>query len=237
MSVLGNILADYHGTEQADARTTLASVTQAIKRALVSRERSKRSIGELLNAVVASDILIAASATIDSMERDWSDDARGTALSKYIKAVGISRADASVWRKYADGEQAREQAGISKPAADSAYRDIVAGTSIDTIADMLKATFGSDAEVADGEELPAMTRKNVGAAAQAAGIGTDNAGNNTNNASDVAESELQTTPAQQRTQAVNTIVELHADGVTLTLTEIHKLETLIKEIVTLKKVA
>ena len=82
-----------------------------------------------------------------------------------------------------------------------------------------------------------MTRKNVGAAAQAAGIGTDNAGNNTNNASDVAESELQTTPAQQRTQAVNTIVELHADGVTLTLTEIHKLETLIKEIVTLKKVA
>ena len=235
MSVLENIGKDYHSVPQDEASATLATVTQAIKRAIASGERTKRTIGQLLNAVVASDILIAAGNEAGK-DRSWSADARTTALSDYIKSVNTSKDDASAWRKYADGEQARENVGISKPAAVSAYRDIAAGTSVDDIAAMLKDTFVSPT-LADGEKAPAMSRKTVAAGAASAGIGTPDAGNDTGGNAPVADSELQTTPAQERTAAVNTIKALHADGVMLSLTEVKILQAVIKEVTTLKAVA
>ena len=232
MSVLTNIATDYHGESQTVASKALATVTAAIKRAIASGERSKRTIGELLNAVVASDILIAAEAEIDGDGRNWSDDNRATALSAYISKCGISKDDASAWRKYADGEAGRELAGISKPAAVSAYRDIAAGTPVADIAAMLKDAF-------TGDDAPAMTRKAVAEAADDAGIGTPAAAGSDSDGGDapVADSELQTTPAQARTALVNQLLEMHADGVRLTLTECKSLEAMIADVRALKAVA
>ena len=170
MSVLDTIGMDYHSVPQSEASTVLAKVTDAIARAMASGLKAKRTVGDLLNAVALSGLAVAAAS--EGSDRSWKADARETALSNYIVSVGIGKADASAWRHYANGETARELAGMPTPLAVSAYRYVETDTPVSAIADMLKAEF-VDIIVTDGEKAPSATRDNIGKAAHTAGIGTD----------------------------------------------------------------
>ena len=172
VSVLETIGMDYHSIPQSEASTMLAKVTKAIANAISTGLRTKRTIGDLLNKVAASGLATAAAA--EGNDRSWASDDRETALSNYIQSVGILKDEASAWRHYANGETARELAGMPKPLAVSGYRYIETDTSVEAIADMLKAEF---VNIADGETAPKPTRDNVGKAAHTAGIGTDAAAN------------------------------------------------------------
>ena len=164
---------DYHSIPQSEASTMLAKVTKAIAQAISTGLRTKRTIGDLLNKVAASGLATAAAA--EGNDRSWKADDRETALSNYIQSVGILKDEASAWRHYANGETARELAGMPKPLAVSGYRYIETDTSISDMTDMLKAEFVTPRE--DGSKAPTPTRDNVGKAAHTAGIGTDAAAN------------------------------------------------------------
>ena len=223
-SVLETIASDYrdYGTEAASEK--LAKVVDSIKRAVVGVDRYKRTVGDLLNATDASGL-----ASEAQEDHDHSVSGRETAISAVYKAAGIKAEEAAAWRKYARVEEARELAGIKKAFAVSGGRDIAADASVEDIAAMLKAAFVNPS-LEDGEKAPMPTRKTIGDAAAAAGIGTDAAGTTPPKKEKVADSELQSTPAQERTAAVNTIVRLHAEGVELSKTEVKKLERILMEL-------
>jgi len=223
MSVLDTIGMDYHSIPQTEASDMLAKVTDAIARAMASGLKAKRTVGDLLNKVAASGLAVAAAAP-QGNERSWKADARETALSNYIVSVGIGKADASAWRHYANGETARETAGIDTPLAVSAYRYIETDTPVAAIADMLKAEFV-------GSDTPKATRDNIGKAAHVAGIGTDAAadiGNKKKKEVPASETEAPTTDAALVRALVSELRTIVDGGYTLPKAIVRHLETTLK---------
>jgi len=114
-AAIDQTLSSYRDVPQDEASKDLARLTTAIKRAANSRDKAEYTIGSTLNVIDSSGIAVAAAHSIDSKERDFSEDGRETAVSKYaaVALKDLDRRRYSEHRAFALRIDQLDEAGIS----------------------------------------------------------------------------------------------------------------------------
>ena len=168
MSVIEHLIADYRDFGTDEASDKLSDVTSAIRRSITAAGKQYRSIGTLLNSIDGSGLIA------EAMGLAHDTDGRTSAMAAYCKDVGITKQQATAWRKDARVDAARITAGMPKQLAGSAGRGIAADASEADIAAMLKTYFVDESTRLTDEAGKATkpNRESIAEAAKAAGIGT-----------------------------------------------------------------
>jgi len=137
-------LSDYRDIDQDVASADLARLTTSIKRSATSADKAAYVIGATLNVIDASGITVAAAHSIDSKERDWSDDGRATSVSKYVSTAfgNLDRRRYSEHRAFALRIDQLDAAGVeTKAFVPSTFSKVTPETTADeftaVVADLL----------------------------------------------------------------------------------------------------
>jgi len=135
--------SDYMGVPQDEAVADLAKVTRSLKAAVKAIGTKAYVIGHTLNSVRSSDILTAAAFTIESGERDFSEDGRTTAVGRYAGVIGLTTKRANDYMQLAQRRDELTEAGIDPSKFGDLSRKVKADTRADdftsVVADMLAA--------------------------------------------------------------------------------------------------
>jgi len=117
-AAIDRTLTDYRDVDQETAAADLGKLTATIKRSATSAEKAAYVIGSALNLIDSSGLAVAAAHSIDSGERDFGEDGRATAVSKYVAKAfkDLDRRRYSEHRAFALRIDQLDAAGVSTKA-------------------------------------------------------------------------------------------------------------------------